>query len=93
MAPAALSIQRGAAITTRVALRAMPQIGGSVMVSFLGSRVRGTVDSIDADGRRLRVTTEQGEALTFALNGATATFTAEGDQTGARLAFEHDPHS
>ncbi|MGI9184400.1 MAG: hypothetical protein ACR2GZ_05455 [Solirubrobacteraceae bacterium] len=69
----------------------MPQIGGSVVVSFLGSRVRGTVDSVDPDGRRLRVTTEEGEALTFALNGATATFTAEGHQTGARLAFEPYP--
>jgi hypothetical protein len=80
-----------AAITTRVALRAMPQIGASVMVSFLGSRVRGTVDSVDAGGRRLHVTTDEGEALTFALNGATATFTAEGHQTGARLAFERNP--
>jgi hypothetical protein len=71
----------------------MPQIGASVMVSFLGSKVRGTVDSVDADGRRLHVTTEEGEALTFALNGATATFTAEGHQTGARLAFERDPDS
>ncbi len=60
-------------------------------MSFLGSRVRGTVDRIAPDGRRLGVTTEEGEALTFALNGATATFTAEGHQTGARLVFEPDP--
>ena len=65
----------------------MPQVGGSVQVNFLGTSVRGTVDSVDPDGRRLRVTTEDGETLTFALNRATATFTAEGHQTGARLAF------
>ncbi len=56
-------------------------------VNFLGSSVHGTVDSIDPDGRRLLVTTEDGETLAFALNRATATFTAEGHQTGARLAF------
>jgi hypothetical protein len=59
------------------------------MVNFLGSSVRGTVDSIEPDGRRLCVTTEDGETLFFALNRATATFTAEGEQTGARLAFDH----
>ena len=66
----------------------MPQVGGAVVVNFLGSTVRGTVDEIAADGRRLRITTEDGEALWFALNRATATFTAEGHQTGARLSFE-----
>jgi hypothetical protein len=71
----------------------MPQVGGSVRVNFLGSSVRGTVDSVDADGRRLRVTTEEGETLAFALNLATATFTTEGHQTGARLAFEPSPES
>jgi hypothetical protein len=68
----------------------MPQVGGAVMVSFLGSTVRGTVDSVEPGGRRLRVTTEEGETLWFALNGATATFTAQGRQTGARLTFELD---
>lgn len=57
-------------------------------VSFLGSSVRGVVDSIDPDGRRLLVTTDEGETLAFGLNRATATFTADGHQTGARLAFE-----
>jgi hypothetical protein len=69
----------------------MPQVGGSVLVSFLGSSVRGTVDSVDPDGRRLGVTTVEGETLVFALNRATGTFTLEGHQTGARLAFEPDP--
>jgi hypothetical protein len=68
----------------------MPQLGGAVVVNFLGSTVRGTVDAIAADGRRLRIRTEDGETLWFALNRATATFTAEGGQTGARLSFEPD---
>jgi hypothetical protein len=66
----------------------MPRLGGSVVVNFLGAAVRGTVDEIEPGGRRLRVTTEDGETLWFALNRATATFTAEGHQTGARLSFE-----
>ena len=52
-------------------LRAMPEIGRPV----------------DADGRRLVVETEDGGALAFELNRATATFTAGGSQTGARLRF------
>jgi hypothetical protein len=66
----------------------MPRLGGAVLVSFLGSNVRATVDVVASDGRRLRVTTEDGEVLWFALNRATATFTAEGHQTGARLSFD-----
>jgi hypothetical protein len=77
----------------------MPQVGGLVTVNFLGGTVRATVGSVSADGRRLEVTTEEGETLAFALNRATATFTSEGHQTGARLTFEGaaqstraDPH-
>ena len=69
----------------------MPRVGGAVVVNFLGSTIRGTVDEIADHGRRLRVTTEDGETLWFALNRATATFTAEGHQTGARLSFEAEP--
>ncbi len=66
----------------------MPLPGGSVLVNFLGATVRGTVRSVADDGRALEVATEDGELLTFALNRATATFTAEGHQAGARLTFE-----
>ncbi len=66
----------------------MPQVGGSVRVEFLGSTVRATVRTVASDGRRLEVTTEEGELLTFSLNRATATFTIEGQQTGARLSFD-----
>ncbi len=65
----------------------MPQVGGPVDVRFLGVTVAGTVRRITDDGRRLEVSTEDGETITFALNRATALFTAEGGQTGARLTF------
>jgi hypothetical protein len=66
----------------------MPEIGGEVLIEYLGSTVAGTVHSVTAEGRRLEVETEDGQHLTFALNGATATFTAGGLQTGARLRFK-----
>ena len=68
-------------------LRSMPMVGGRVVVNYLGATVPGTVRSVSDDGRRLEVTTEDGQTLAFALNRATATFTAEGEQTGARLTF------
>jgi hypothetical protein len=68
-------------------LRVMPVVGGRVVVSYLGATVHGTVGHVSDDGRRLEVTTEDGQTLPFALNRATATFTAEGHQTGARLTF------
>ena len=39
----------------------------------------------------LRVVTEEGETLRFALNRATATFMVEGSQTGPRLTFDDAP--
>jgi hypothetical protein len=69
-------------------LRAMPRVGATVSIEYLGSTVRGVVDSIGGDGRQLLVETEDGRAMEFALNRATATFTADGSQTGARLRFD-----
>ncbi len=69
-------------------LRAMPRIGATVSIEYLGRTVRGVVDGIAGDGRRLLVETEDGRAMQFALNRATATFTADGSQTGARLRFD-----
>lgn len=66
----------------------MPQVGGSVLIDYLGSTVRGVVRSVDERARRLEVATEEGQTLTFELNRATATFTAGGNQTGPRLSFE-----
>jgi hypothetical protein len=65
----------------------MPVVGGRVIVNFLGTSVPGTVSAVLEDGRRLEVTTDEGETILFALNRATATFTAQGEQTGARLSF------
>jgi hypothetical protein len=73
-----------------MALRAMPTIGGSVLIRYLASSSWGTVREIGEDGRRLLVSTEEGETVAFVLNGATATFTAEGSQEGARLSFGED---
>jgi hypothetical protein len=70
-----------------MALRLMPELGHEVLVDFLGSTVAGTVTAVDDDGRRLEVETEDGNYMSFALNRATATFTAGGLQTGARLRF------
>lgn len=69
-------------------LRAMPYVGATVSIEYLGSRVSGVVDSVEGDGRCLLVHTEDGRLVTFALNGATATFTADGSQTSARLRFD-----
>jgi hypothetical protein len=66
----------------------MPHVGAPVSIEYLGASLRGVVDSVEGDGRRLLVHTEDGRAMTFALNGATATFTADGSQTGARLRFD-----
>jgi hypothetical protein len=68
----------------------MPVVGGLVLIDYLGSTVAGAVEHVDADGRRLEVTTEDGRTLTFTLNRATAAFTADGSQTGPRLTF-HPP--
>ncbi len=65
----------------------MPHVGGAVLIDYLGSTVAGTVSHVDEECRRLEVDADDGETLTFRLNRATATFTAEGSQTGARLRF------
>lgn len=65
----------------------MPELGGAVLIDYLGSTVRGMVKEVAEDGRRLEVVTEDGATLTFALNRATAMFTAGGGQTAPRLRF------
>jgi hypothetical protein len=65
----------------------MPTVGGPVLIRYLGSTARGTVREVDDDGRRLIVATEDGETIAFTLNQATATFTSDGSQVGARLSF------
>ena len=64
----------------------MPQPGGSVLIDYLGTTVHGTVKEVSDEGRRLEVVTDDGATLTFALNRATATFTAGGGQTAPAAA-------
>lgn len=66
--------------------RAMPQIGGSVAVLYLGTTVPGVVTEIEEDGRGLLVLTDEGDTLTFALSRATGRFVDDGP-SGARLVF------
>ena len=65
----------------------MPYVGRAVTVIHLGSVVEGVVEAVQADGRELRVLTEDGETLQFVLDPATAGFTLAGGQTQARLRF------
>jgi hypothetical protein len=65
----------------------MPRVGGPVSIHHLGCTVLGVVHAVDVEGRRVEVETEDGCLESFALNRATATFTADGSQTGARLRF------
>ena len=66
----------------------MPTVGGSVLIDHLGATEPGIVHSVDPEARRVEVATEDGRTISFSLNRATATFTADGGQTGARLRFE-----
>jgi hypothetical protein len=65
----------------------MPEVGGSVLIDYLGTTLQGTVKAVAEEGRRLEVVTEEGATLIFELNRATATFTAGGGQTAPRLRF------
>lgn len=68
-------------------LRVMPTVGAEVIIDHLGATEHGIVQAVDAQARQVEVATERGEAITFTLNRATATFIAGGGQTGARLRF------
>ncbi len=73
-----------------MALRVMPRIGRSVTVVYLDSRVAGVISEVLEDGRRIIVSTDEGERISFALNRATAAFTAEAVRSGPRLIFDPD---
>ena len=57
-------------------------------VSFLAARVRGTVEEVLDEGRRVLVLTDEGELIDFALSPVTGIFVRDGHQTGARLSFD-----
>ncbi len=65
----------------------MPHVGDHVTVLFLATRADGVIEHVDEDLHRLRVLTEDGDRITFALNRATGRFLAEGHHSGARLLF------
>ncbi len=58
----------------------MPRVGLAVSIEYLATTVRGVVEAVDEEGRRVTVHTEEGHSVQFALNRATATFTADGTQ-------------
>jgi hypothetical protein len=70
------------------ARRRQPHVGTEVTVALLARRVGGVVETVEDDGRRLTVLTEDGELMTFGLSQATGTFTGGGSQSGARLSFD-----
>ena len=69
----------------------MPHIGEHVTVAFFGTTVHGVIGEIDQQQRLLRVVTEEGETIAFALSRATGQFVAEGSSSGARLLFDDRP--
>jgi hypothetical protein len=71
-----------------VRTRAVPHVGGSVTVVYIGATVSGVVQKVDHGGLRLTVGTDDGDTITFALNRATGRFMADGRQYGARLLFD-----
>jgi hypothetical protein len=70
------------------ARRRAPVVGAPVTVSFLAARVRGTVEEVLDEGRRVMVLTDEGELIEFALSPVTGIFVRDGNQTGARLSFD-----
>jgi hypothetical protein len=67
-------------------LRRMVRPGDRVIVAFLGATVRGEVEHVNEQQRRLEVLTDEGDTIMFALSRATGQFVAE-DASGARLVF------
>jgi len=72
-------------------VRRPPHIGQHVQVVFLGATVPGVIGEINEQERRVRVLTEEGEEITFALSRATGQFVAEGGPAGPRLVFLDPP--
>jgi hypothetical protein len=69
--------------------RAMPYVGCSVVVRYLGTGTTGIVQRVEEGGRRLTVLTDDEETLTFALSPATGRFVTTGEPA-ARLLFAEE---
>jgi uncharacterized membrane protein len=68
-------------------IRAMPIVGGQVVVRYLDATVEARVERVDDDAKTVVVRTAEGERLTFKLNPAIARFTLGGETSGAQLLF------
>jgi hypothetical protein len=77
----------GSAIIRCVRARAMPYVGRSVAVVYLGEVVGGVIRDVDDGGRRLGVVTAEGERLWFELDRATAMFVVRDGRGGPWLRF------
>jgi hypothetical protein len=67
--------------------RAIPTVGGRVIVAFLATKVSGSIERVDTELRELEVLTDDGERLGFVLSPASGIFIAC-DHSRARLFFE-----
>ncbi len=68
--------------------RREPAVGTRVTILYLDAQVRGTIAHVSDDQRAFDVVTDEHAEIHFRLNPATARFTAEGESTGARIAFD-----
>jgi hypothetical protein len=66
--------------------RPLPRVGARARIKHFGGEVEaGTVVAVEDEGRRLRVSGEDGELYEFVLSLATARFLPAGDSHGPRL--------
>jgi len=72
-------------------VRGLPRIGDHIIVAFFGATVQGVIEQVEPDRRRVRVLTDDGDAITFVLSRGTGQFVAEDGSSGARLVFHDRP--
>jgi hypothetical protein len=70
---------------TGLSRRSVPRVGMGVTVHYLSIAVPASVTETADDGRRVTAETEEGEAITFALNRATGHYQAS--SCGPRLSL------
>jgi hypothetical protein len=71
--------------------RPLPRAGGQVRIThFGGTAETGTIESVQDDGRTLRVRAAAGDVLVFELLAATARFALGGATGGPRLELLDD---
>ena len=70
-----------------MSLRRLPRVGAEVTVAYLGASVAGVIVSVEDEGRRVMVVTEDDRTTEFTLNPASARFLG-GEGWNARLIFD-----